>query len=415
MGYASDELVLKRSSHVINLKKVRLIAFVSLLSAFPPLTTDMYLPALPTMANDFAVPLGIINLTLMVFFIFFSVSILLWGPLSDKYGRKPILIWGTGLFCVATVGCIFSTHVYLLIFFRGLEAAGGGSAMAMSMAILKDLYGPQERDKAIAAVGTIMAVAPIIAPIFGAALLAVTSWRGIFAGLLVLGLIAFISCLMMNETLLEPSDRSILQSFERLTMVYTNRSFASMLFLFSFPMLAGMGFIGTSSMIFINGFGVSEQAYSYYFALNALFFPIGPLLYIFLTRFYSPRMIIHGSNLVMIFAGLGTILFGSIGPLIFILTVIPFFLASTTVKSPGMNLIMETAGKDAGTASALMGCTFSILSSIGVMIASFDWSNRIVTLGVMITVTGLVSFLMWMKLQVIYQKISPTQAVKEKY
>jgi DHA1 family bicyclomycin/chloramphenicol resistance-like MFS transporter len=373
----------------------------------------MYLPALPTMAEDFAVPLGVINMTLMVFFILFSVSILFWGPLSDKFGRKPILVWGTGIFCFATIGCIFSPNVYALIFFRGLEAVGGGAAVAMSLAMLKDLYGPQERDKAIATVSTIMAVAPIVAPIIGAALLSVTSWRGIFAALLLLGLISFVSCLTMKETLAERSDRGILQSFGRLRMIYTNRTFASLLLLVSLPMVAILGFIGTSSMILINGFGVSEQFFSYCFALNALFFPLGPLLYIFLTRHISPRMIIHGCNLVMVFAGLGTIFFGSMGPVIFVLTIIPFSLALTTAKPPCTNLVMEEAGNDAGSASALMGCLFSVLSSIGILIASLDWPNRIVALGVMITVTGIVSFLMWLKLQKVYQKITPALRVDE--
>jgi DHA1 family bicyclomycin/chloramphenicol resistance-like MFS transporter len=388
---------------------MRIIALVALLSAFPPLTTDMYLPALPTMAEDFAVPLGIINMTLMIFFILFSVSTLFWGPLSDKYGRKPILIWGTGIFCLATVGCIFSPNVYVLIFFRGIEAIGGGAAVAVALAILKDLYGPQERDKAIATVSTIMAVAPIVAPIIGAALLSVTSWRGIFVALLVLGLISFVSCLMMKETLTEPSDRGILESFGRLRMIYTNRTFAALLLLVSLPMIGILGFIGTSSMILINGFGVSEQFFSYCFALNALFFPLGPLLYIFLTRHFSPKNIIHGCNLVMIIAGVVTIVFGSLGPLIFILTIIPFSLALSTAKPPCTNLVMEEAGNDAGSASALLGCLFSVFSSVGIMIASLDWSNRIVALGVMITVTGIVSFFMWLKLQKVYLKISPAQ------
>jgi DHA1 family bicyclomycin/chloramphenicol resistance-like MFS transporter len=372
----------------------------------------MYLPALPTMAEDFGVSTGVINMTLMIFFLLFSVSTLFWGPLSDKYGRKPILIWGTGIFCVATVGCMFSPNVSLLIFFRGLEAVGGGAAMAVSLAILKDLYGPQERDKAIATVGTIMAVAPIIAPVFGGAMLSVTSWRGIFGGLLVLGLISFVSCLMMKETLEQTSDRSILQSLGRLNMIYTNRTFTSMLLLFALPMFAIMAFIGTSSIIFINGFGVSEQYFSYCFAFNAMFFPVGPLLYIVLARRISPRIIIHGTNVVMVFAGLSIIFFGSLGPLFFIATIIPFSLATTTVKSPGTNLIMEAAGPDAGSASALMGCTFSIISSIGVLVASLDWSNRIVVLGIMITGTGLVSLVAWFKLQSYYLKIIPAKVVE---
>jgi DHA1 family bicyclomycin/chloramphenicol resistance-like MFS transporter len=384
---------------MFDFQKMRRIALVSLFGAFPPLTTDMYLPALPDMAVHFDVPLSVINLTLMVFFVFFSISVLIWGPLSDKYGRKPILVWGSSLFLTASIGCVFSTNVYMLIFFRALQAAGGGAAVSMSMAILKDVYGPKEREKAIAAVSVIMATAPIVSPVIGAAIMTLTSWRGIFIVLAGIGVVSLVSSMFMKETMLSGSNRSILGSLARLSIVYSNKSFSRLLFLFSLPMLAVMGFIGTSSNIFINGFGVSEQFYSFCFALNAVFFTVGPILYIALSRYFSPKDIITASYGIMIVVGFGLIVFGGKGPLIFTGILIPLSIAITTAKPPSTNLMLEQVDQDAGTASSLMGCAFAIFSSIGVIIASLGWSDRIVALGSIFIGVGLISLISWLMIQ----------------
>ncbi|EGW38670.1 MFS transporter, partial [Desulfosporosinus sp. OT] len=95
-----------------------LLALIGFLSAFIPLSTDLYLPALPRMADNFHVSVGLINLTLTLFFIFYAAATLLWGPLSDKYGRRPILIIGLILYTTASVFCALSTNVYQLIGFR---------------------------------------------------------------------------------------------------------------------------------------------------------------------------------------------------------------------------------------------------------------------------------------------------------
>ena len=380
---------------MFDFRKIRLIVFASLLSAFPPLTTDMYLPALPNMVEYFNVPLSVVNLTLMVFFVFFAASILFWGPLSDKYGRKPMLIIGTSIFVVGSIGCVFSTHINALIAFRALQATGGGAAVAISMAILKDVFGPREREKALAVVSVIMATAPVISPVIGAALLSFTSWRGVFVVLTLIGIVSLVSCIFMKETMPQCDDRGIMETLGRLRIVYTNRSFSFLLFLFSIYALPIMGFIGTSSNIYINGFGVSEQIFSYYFALNAIFFTVGPVIYFFLANKFSQKNIIAYCFAVMFLGGFATIFFGGISPLVFTATIIPFSLAGSISKPPTTNMILEQVDKDAGTASSLIGFMFSVFGSFGIMIASIEWASRIVALGIMFSLVGLVCLIGW--------------------
>lgn len=394
-------------------RKIRIIALVALLSAYPPLTTDMYLPALPNMVEYFNVPLSVVNLTLMVFFVFFSVSILLWGPLSDKYGRKPVLIVGTSIFVLGGIGCVLSTNIKTLIAFRAIQAIGGGAAVSISMAMLKDVFGPREREKALAAVSVIMATAPVIAPVIGAFLLKFTSWKGIFIGLTLIGVVSLISCVFMKETMLyQQNDRSIFESLGRLHIIYTNKSFAHLLFLFSIFSLPIMGFIGTSSNIYINGFGVSEQVYSYYFALNAVFFTVGPVIYVLLSKRFLSKNIITACFAVISIGGIVTIIFGGISPLVFTATIIPFSIAGMIIRPPSTNLMLEQVDKDAGTASSLIGCIFSIFASLGVLIASMEWSNRIVALGIMFSMVGFVSLIAWIILQKRYYPENVEQSVR---
>lgn len=123
-----------------------LIALITFLSAFVPLSTDLYLPALPGMAKYFNVSADLTNLTLILFFAFFAAGTLLWGPLSDKYGRKPILFIGLSIYSAASMGCVCSWNIHSLIAFRIFQAIGGSGAVAVAMAMIKDVYDSRSRE-----------------------------------------------------------------------------------------------------------------------------------------------------------------------------------------------------------------------------------------------------------------------------
>ncbi|MBL8096662.1 MAG: MFS transporter, partial [Anaerolineales bacterium] len=157
-----------------------LIALLALLSAFVPLSTDMYLPALPTMSRNLQAPIEQINLTLTAFFVLFSVGMLVWGPLSDRYGRKPILLIGLSLYVIASGACSITDSVTALIVFRALQALGGSASGAVASAIVKDTFSGRQRETVLAIVQSMVMISPAVAPMLGAALLNFTSWRGVF-------------------------------------------------------------------------------------------------------------------------------------------------------------------------------------------------------------------------------------------
>ena len=140
---------------------------LALLAAFPPLSTDMYLPAIPLLQKSWHQPLAMINLTLVGFFVSYCFFLLIYGPISDRFGRRKPLLAGIGIFIIASLLCAGSGNVISLIVLRILQAAGAAAASALALAISKDVYNGFERERILAYIGVIMALAPMLAPVIG--------------------------------------------------------------------------------------------------------------------------------------------------------------------------------------------------------------------------------------------------------
>ncbi len=299
------------------------IIFIAFLSAFIPLSTDIYLPALPTMVESLNTTASLVNLTLMFFFIFYAVGTLFWGPLSDKYGRRRVLLIGLSIYSIGSILCIFSASVYQLIFFRIVQSIGCGAATAVATAIVKDVYSGRRRVTIIALVQSMGMLLPIISPVLGAIILSVLSWRGVFIVLSIIGVLALVGSIAMEETNQDLNTGSIFRSIGRLGVVAKNKSFILLLIILSMTSVASMSFISASSYIYVNGFGLSEKVYSYYFAMNAVFYLLGPLLYIKLSKVYYSNSIITVSFVVTSISGLLICTICNLSPLVFAISLIP--------------------------------------------------------------------------------------------
>ena len=199
-----------------------LILLIALLSSFPALSTDLYMPALPTMSDQLGAPVALVNLTLILFFVFLSISALFWGPMSDKYGRKKVLLMTLPIYIVASFFCVISSTVYQLITARIFQAIGAGASTAVTLAVIKDAFPGRTREKAIALVSIIGGVGPIIAPSIGAQIIRLVSWRGSFALLSLVGCLSFIFVLFFKETNAEPTQLSIPRTALKLFTVLRN-------------------------------------------------------------------------------------------------------------------------------------------------------------------------------------------------
>ena len=371
------------------------VIFIAFLSAFIPLSTDIYLPALPRMVESFNTTASLVNLTLIFFFIFYAVGTLFWGPLSDKYGRKRVLLIGLTIYTIASFSCIFAANVYQLIFFRILQSIGCGAATAVATAIVKDVYSGRRRVTIIALVQSMGMLSPIISPVIGAIILSVLSWRGVFVVLSIIGVLALAGSIAMEETNENRYAGSIFKSIGRLSVVAKNKSFISLLIILSMISIATMSYISASSYIFVDGFGLSEKVYSYYFAMNAVFFLIGPLVYIRLSKIYHSNSIITFSYIVISISGVLICTIGNLSPLAFALSLVPASLFGSIMAPARTNLMLEQLQGDTGAASSLMSCAMTIYGSIGMFMISLNFTNRIVVMGLMYLVIGFVSLIAW--------------------
>jgi DHA1 family bicyclomycin/chloramphenicol resistance-like MFS transporter len=393
-----EEELLGRRLNQKYLGEKGLIALIAFLSAFVPLSTDLYLPALPGMAKFFGVSTDLANLTLILFFVFFAAGTLFWGPQSDRYGRRPVLLIALSIYSAAGFLCASSADIYQLILFRVLQALGGSGAFAVATAIIKDVYDRKNRETILALVQSMVLISPMAAPVLGALLLTITSWRGVFLILGAIGLLALAGSIALQETAEKRHPDKAGQTWKRLGKVARNPGFASMLTIFSLLSVSSMAFIAASSYIYINGFGLNEQVYSYYFAFNALGMITGPMIYLHLARRIPRRSIIKFGFAGISASGLLIALFGSIRPSFFALALLPATIMASCIRTPGANLMLEQQDEDTGSASALMSCFGILMGSVGMTIISMPWGNTIRVLGMMNILTGLTCLSLWLLL-----------------
>ncbi|WP_435922557.1 multidrug effflux MFS transporter [Paenibacillus sp. DYY-L-2] len=375
-----------------------LIAFIALMNMFIPLSTDLYLPALPKMSLYFGSNSAITNLTLSVFFIFYAAGILFWGPLSDKYGRKPILMAGNAIYIASTIACALSTNVYFLIIARAVQGIGAGAITTVSVAMVKDCFTGKKRENILAVIQSISGIAPMIAPIIGAFLLTFSSWRGSFWTLAGIGVINLILTLLYQESLQE-SDKykgTLLGSMGRLLVVARNKSFFYPAIIFSLLALPFMGYIAVSSYIYVDYFGLSEQVYSYFFAANALVSILGPFLYV---RFFSgmnKKVLATSCFFLALVSGLLVMTIGTHSPALFLISFVWMSLSFTATRPFSMNILFRQQKGDTGSVSSIINTVTTVFGSIGMAIASVPWGNIVAGLGDLITAMSALAMIGWL-------------------
>ena len=357
------------------------LAFLALISAFPPLSTVLYLPALPQMVEVFATTKARVNMTLSMFFLFFSVGLLFWGPLSEKFGRKPILLCGLTIYVFASLYCAFTQQVEQLIAGRIIQALGGSAGTVVATAIVKDLYGGRERERVMATIMSMVIIAPMVAPVLGALLLKYTSWRTIFLMLAAIGAAALVRGMFFQESLSGKFTGSIIGSWCRLLVVLKNPGFSSLLLIFSLAPIALMAFLASASYLYIEGFGLTEGQFSLFFAFNATCAMVGPTIYMRMRRHIEPKLIITGSFTLIFVCGVVVSVFGHISPWLLALSVGPVTMAVITVRVPGTHLMLEQQAEDSGSASALINFFAMFMGSMGMQLVTLLPGNLVANLG----------------------------------
>jgi len=385
------------------MSKSRIFILLALLSAFPPLATDMYLPAIPHLQKIWNQPLAVINMTLVFFFISYCFSLLIYGPLSDRFGRRKPLIIGISIFIVSSVLCALANNVTTLIIARILQAAGAASAAALALAITKDIYTATDRARILAWMGVTMALAPAISPMIGSWIMVWCSWRWIFIAQAVIAIISWVGVLKMKETLLVPSTLSAIDTAKIYIKLLHNKRYLSYAIIVSLIALPHFSFIAGSADIYITKLGLSEQRFGFFYAINAAAYMAGSLLCTRLLKRYGLIQVMSLGFSGIALGGVLMIIRFDIGPwsLALPMALVTFSLGIS--RPPSNNLVLEQVDEYAGAASSLLVFLFFLVGAFAMWFISLNWSDKIFTIGLISSIIGSTTLAFWL----LVEKISP--------
>ncbi|MDR3364905.1 MAG: MFS transporter [Clostridiales Family XIII bacterium] len=345
--------------------------YLIFVGATPMLSTDFYLPALPSISAYYGTDDAMTNLTMILFTVTLAVSSLLWGPISDKSGRKPVIALGAAAYFLGSLLCVFAPTIEALIVFRVLQAVGGGSAVMVSSAFVKDVFDENHQERILSVMQGMMLIGPAVAPTAGALMMKIADWHGIFILMTGMGAVILAGSLYFGETLREPLTVSVFSALGRLRVVLRNRRFALIVIIFAIPAIPLMAFINASPYIFQNRFGLSEQIYSLFFAASALSMMGGSFAYPSLAKRFGRTAIAYVCLGVIAVCGVGVLLVGSVSPTVFILFIIPSSFAGALSKPLSIFLGLNAQESDTGSASSLIGFASLMMSSLGMALLAF--------------------------------------------
>lgn len=369
-------------------------------SLITPLSLDMYTPAVPGMASYFDTDISLVNLTLVGYYAFFAFGMLVFGPLSDKHGRRPVLLAGVGLYSLASAACALAPTIEFLIGARICQALGAGAISAVCTAAVKDSFQAYYREKILSVIQVLFVVGPATAPVIGAGVVAVADWRMTFWILAAVGVVCLAMTVLFEETL-DESERStgnFGHTMAQLIVVGKNPGFMAFLLLTSLFEIPFMGYIAVGSYVYVDFFGTGELGYSLFFAVGAIIMAIGPFIWLAASKRVS---VIRFTTFMLAFAiamGVAMLLVGQNSPYAFCACFVAFAVAESCTRPYSMNILLEQQARDAGSASALMNCIRTAIGSLGMVLAALPWPNYVFGIGVLIVAFMAVSLTSWIAL-----------------
>lgn len=333
------------------------MSILGALMAFTSLSTDIYLPAMPTIASDLQ---GSAELTITGFLIGFAIAQLIWGPISDNIGRRIPLLIGMIIFAIGSAGCALSNTIGQIVLWRVFQAFGACTGPMLARAMVRDLFSRTKSAQALSTLTIIMAIAPIVGPLLGGQIIKFSTWHSIFWLLTIIGILMFLSLQWLPETLPKErrTDSSIITAFNNYYKLLSNREFMRYTLCVTLYYVSAYAFIAGSPFVYINYFHIDPQHYGWLFAFNI----VGVMIVSFknrtLVNHYSLDTLLKVTTslsmvamLVLIFSVKAA--FGGI--YIIIAMVFLFFSMNGIIAASSTAAALDEAKEIAGSASALIG------------------------------------------------------------
>ena len=332
--------------------------------AIGPLAVDMYLPALPTLAAEFAVDAARVQHTLSAYLLGLAIGQLGFGPIADRYGRKAPLIGGLAVFTAASLGCLLAGTIDHFVLARFAQALGGASGMVVIRAVIRDKFDEIQSARVLSLMMLVMGAAPILAPLGGGWLLVNGSWHWIFGFLAAFALLCLaLVALMLEET--HPVHRrspSLLGALRSALPLFKDRRFFGPVIVFIAPFGAFFAYLAAAPFVYIEYFGVAAENFGWYFGAGAASFITVSQVNRRMVARHGVRRVLGwgvyglGASASALLACAASGLFGFAG------VFIPIFVMVGSIgfiASNATSVAMAPFGERAGAASSLLGATQS--------------------------------------------------------
>lgn len=351
------------------------ILILSGLMAFTSLSTDIYLPAMPTMAEDLH---GNVELTITGFLIGFTIAQLIWGPISDHMGRRKPLFIGMVLFIIGSAGCALSTSITQIVFWRVFQALGACTGPMLARAMIRDLFARTRAAQMLSTLVLVMAIAPIAGPLIGGQIIRLSTWHSIFWLLVVIGALMFISLNWLPETL--PEDKrvkaSLAGAFRNYRSLLTNGRFMRYTLSLTFYYVGAYAFITGSPFVYISYYHVDPQHYGWLFALNIIGVMAMSVVNRRLVQRHALEQLLKYATMLAALAAVALALLVKLesgGIVAIITTIFLLFSMNGIIAATSTAAALDAVPNIAGSASALIGALqygSGIISSL--LLAAFS-------------------------------------------
>lgn len=373
---------------------LRFVLVLGALIAIGPLTIDTYLPAMPAIAGELAATESQVQGTLTGILLGLGLGQLVVGPLSDAIGRRAPLIAGISLHILASLWCAWAPTVELLTAGRVLQGLGNAAVSVVAMATVRDLFSGSAAATLLSRLMLVMGLAPVLAPTVGGAVLQVTSWRGVFVLISLVGvLLVVIASVAMRETLPVERRRRIepLPVLRTYGLLLRDRTFVGLVLISGLAFATLFSYIGGSSFVLQDIYGLSVAQFGLAFGANSIGFLIGSQLNPLLLRRLGPREIIRAgvsiaavASLVLLAAAVS-----GVGGLAMVLAPLWFILFSCGLVLPNTPALALTRhGEAAGTAAAMLGAAQFVIGGAAAPVIGAMGSDSAVPMALVMAATA---------------------------
>ena len=375
-----------------------MIVLILLLGMFGPISTDMYLSALPTMVVELNTNESTLNITMYGFILGMALSILLLGPLTDRFGRRVPLILSMVEYTATTLACAFVEDIHILIVLRILQSIGSGLAIAVSTALVKDCFNGATMGRVLTLTAILGVLGPILSPVIGAGLITLWGWRSTFIAPAMVSLLCLAISFFMPETLphnqkSEGSVPALLRNMGRLCM---DRGLFLNVMAICIPTMAFMAYLSISSYIYVDMFGLTPNTYT---AVLAITLVISVMVMMALERIRSMGSKNRRLGLYLIMGIVSAALMLTVGHENWFTFFIAYlFICSVcmSIRPWGFEIVLSSRKGDSGALSSLLNFMFFMVGCIGMLSSTLPiWPDHVTAMGSIILISMLLFGLFW--------------------